>query len=130
MPEHDPSIHVMVTDVVMPGLNGRELATRAAACQPDMRVIYMSGYTDDAIVHHGVLEAGMAFLQKPFTPLMMSYPWPKHLRGSLAAASSSANRLQKYPCRGWIRKQCAAQVQALGHDILACLELWTRWRAQ
>jgi FixJ family two-component response regulator len=52
----------------MPQLNGRELADRAAACQPDMRVLYMSGYTDSAIVHHGRLEAGMAFLQKPFTP--------------------------------------------------------------
>jgi PAS domain S-box-containing protein len=61
-------IHVMVTDIVMPQLNGRELADRAAACQPDMRVLYMSGYTDSAIVHHGRLEAGMAFLQKPFTP--------------------------------------------------------------
>lgn len=61
-------IHLMMTDVVMPQLSGRELAERLAPLRPQMKVLYMSGYTDDAIVRHGITQAGPSLIQKPFTP--------------------------------------------------------------
>jgi two-component system, cell cycle sensor histidine kinase and response regulator CckA len=65
---YDGPVHLLVSDVVMPEMGGRVLAERLAAARPGMKVLFVSGYTDDAVVRHGVLEAEMAFLQKPFTP--------------------------------------------------------------
>ena len=63
---HPGPIDLLLTDVIMPGMSGRELAAELLASRPGARALYMSGYTDDAIIHHGVLEPGLAFLQKPF----------------------------------------------------------------
>jgi CheY-like chemotaxis protein len=66
--KHRGPIHLMITDVVMPGMSGHELAHRLAPLHPKMNVLYVSGYTEDAITHHGVLDGGTALLQKPFRP--------------------------------------------------------------
>jgi len=70
--QHSGPIDMLITDVVMPGMSGRELSARLCASHPQTKVLYLSGYTEDAIVHEGVLEPGTAFLQKPFTLQMLS----------------------------------------------------------
>jgi two-component system cell cycle sensor histidine kinase/response regulator CckA len=70
--EYSGTIDMLITDVAMPGMNGRELSARLCASHPQTRVLYLSGYTEDAIVHEGVVDRDTAFLQKPFTLQMLS----------------------------------------------------------
>jgi CheY-like chemotaxis protein len=65
---HPGPIHLLLTDVVMPGASGRQIADRLAVTRPEMRVLYMSGYMDDTILRHGISEQEIAFLPKPFAP--------------------------------------------------------------
>jgi len=64
--QHQGTIHLLFTDVVMPGMNGRELADQLRAQHPQLKVLFMFGYTENAIIHHGVLDPGIAFINKPF----------------------------------------------------------------
>jgi PAS domain S-box-containing protein len=70
--KHAGKIHLLLTDIIMPGTSGRELARRITARHPRTRVLYMSGYTDNVLAQGGVLEEGLSFLQKPFTPAALS----------------------------------------------------------
>jgi PAS domain S-box-containing protein len=70
--KHNGKIHLLLTDIIMPGTSGRELARRITARHPRTRVLYMSGYTDNVLAEGGVLEPGVSFLQKPFTPAVLA----------------------------------------------------------
>ena len=83
---HRGAIHMLITDVVMPRLSGREVATRLGATRPELKVLYISGYTDDSIFRDGVLEGGMAFLQKPFNLKTLAQKIRGVLDGSAVAS--------------------------------------------
>jgi DNA-binding NtrC family response regulator len=64
--DYPEDIHLLITDVVMPEMNGQELAAQLSAIRPNLKCLYMSGYTADVIAHRGILEQGVNFIQKPF----------------------------------------------------------------
>jgi CheY-like chemotaxis protein len=69
--EYKKPIHVLVTDVVLPGLNGREVASRISAVRPQVKVVYISGYTAPSIVNQGLLDSSVVLLSKPFTRIAL-----------------------------------------------------------
>lgn len=77
---HPGRIHLLLTDVVLPGMTGPQLAARLAPLRPEMHILYMTGYADDAVVHRGVIAAGQALLVKPFTSLGLAHEVRKALR--------------------------------------------------
>ena len=86
--EHAGRIDLLLTDVVMPGTNGRELADLVLRRRPQTRVLFVSGYTDDAVLRHDVLDAGVEFLQKPFTPAALARKVRDVLDGAAGRSAS------------------------------------------
>ena len=66
--QHSGQIHLLLTDVVLSGINGKELSERLRVLRPNLNVLFMSGYSADVIAHRGVLDPGVAYISKPFTP--------------------------------------------------------------
>ena len=83
--EHKGRIHLLLADVVMPEMSGPQALRQIRARHPNMKVLFMSGYTDEAMVHHGILDSGAPFLQKPFLPETLA----RKVREVLASQASA-----------------------------------------
>jgi CheY-like chemotaxis protein len=70
---HADSIHLLLSDVVMPGMSGQVLTRKLSLTQPNLKLLLMSGHTDETIAHHGMLDSGAAFLSKPFSPTVLAH---------------------------------------------------------
>jgi two-component system, cell cycle sensor histidine kinase and response regulator CckA len=92
--ETDPSpIHLLLSDVVMPHMGGVELARRIGAMRPELKVLWMSGYTDEAVIHHGLVDASVAFIQKPFSPDALAKKVREVLEGAPGVQSFAASSM-------------------------------------
>jgi PAS domain S-box-containing protein len=88
--QHKATIHLLLTDVVLPRMSGRQLAERLAMTRTDMKVLFMSGYTDDAILQHGILNSDVEYLEKPFTPASLARKVREVLVGSKGGGGDDA----------------------------------------
>src|SRR5581483_6858521 len=86
----EESVHRVLTDVIMPVMGGKELGDRLHSKAPNTKIVYMSGYTDDAIHHHGILDPGIVLLEKPFSDDVLLLKIRETLEGPFFAVSGGA----------------------------------------